>query len=86
LAIIEQLVQDPTTVTGIFTGKKAIDKQASELSRIITDMGNVAAKRPKDVEGVKPEPPKETPKSDAATDLMKAAQEEIQKRLRARGQ
>lgn len=86
LAIIEQLVQDPTTVTGIFTGKKAIDKQASELSRIITDMGNVAAKRPKDVEGAKPEPPKETPKSDAATDLMKAAQEEIQKRLRARGQ
>jgi hypothetical protein len=86
LAIIEQLVQDPTTVTGIFTGKKAIDKQASELSRIITDMGNVAAKRPKDVEGAKPEPPKETPKSDAATDLMKAAQEEIQKRLKARGQ
>lgn len=86
LAIIEQLVQDPTTVTGIFTGKKAIDKQASELSRIITDVGNVAAKRPKDVEGAKPEPPKETPKSDAATDLMKAAQEEIQKRLRARGQ
>lgn len=86
LAIIEQLVQDPTTVTGIFTGKKAIDKQASELSRIITDMGNVAAKRPKDVEGAKPEPPKETPKSDAATDLMKAAQEEMQKRLRARGQ
>jgi len=86
LAIIEQLVQDPTSVTGIFTGKKAIDKQASELSRIITDMGNVAAKRPKDVEGAKPEPPKETPKSDAATDLMKAAQEEIQKRLRARGQ
>ena len=86
LTIIEQLVKDPTTVTGIFTGKKAIDKQASELSRIITDVGNVAAKKPKEVEGPKQEPSKEQAKPTAAPDLVKAAQEEIQKRLRARGQ
>jgi hypothetical protein len=88
LTIIEQLVVDPTTVTGVFTGKKAIDKQASELSRIIADMGNVAAGRPKEVTGaVKTETAAETPKAvSAPVDLVKAAQEELAKRLKPRGQ
>ncbi len=88
LTIIEQLVMDPTTVTGVFTGKKAIDKQASELSRIITDMGNVAAGRPKEVTGAaKTETAAETPKAvSAPVDLVKAAQEELAKRLKPRGQ
>ena len=88
LTIIEQLVMDPTTVTGVFTGKKAIDKQASELSRIITDMGNVAAGRPKEVTGVtKTETKEEAQKPvSPSADVMKAAQDELLKRLRARGQ
>jgi hypothetical protein len=88
LTIIEQLVMDPTTVTGVFTGKKAIDKQASELSRIITDMGNVAAGRPKEVTGVtKTETKEEAQKPvSPSADVMKAAQDELLKRFRARGQ
>ncbi len=93
LAIIEQLVIDPTTVTGVFTGKKAIDKQASELSRIITDMGNVAAQRPKAVEGAakleqKQEQPKEAAKTEAVPEWLKKLMQESQKELlnRSKGQ
>lgn len=93
LTIIEQLVMDPTTVTGVFTGKKAIDKQASELSRIITDMGNVAAQRPKAVEGAakpeqKQEQPKEAAKTEAVPEWLKKLMQESQKELlnRSKGQ
>ena len=93
LTIIEQLVVDPTTVTGVFTGKKAIDKQASELSRIITDMGNVAAGRPKEVTGAvkteqKAEQPKEAAKTEAIPEWLKKLMQESQKELlnRSKGQ
>jgi hypothetical protein len=84
---------DPTTVTGVFTGKKAIDKQASELSRIITDMGNVAAGRPKEVTGAvkaeqKAEQPKEAAKPEAIPEWLKKLMQESQKELlnRSKGQ
>jgi hypothetical protein len=93
LTIIEQLVVDPTTVTGVFTGKKAIDKQASELSRIIADMGNVAAGRPKEVTGAvkaeqKAEQPKEAAKTEAIPEWLKKLMQESQKELlnRSKGQ
>jgi hypothetical protein len=93
LTIIEQLVVDPTTVTGVFTGKKSIDKQASELSRIITDMGNVAAGRPKEVTGAvkteqKAEQPKEAAKTEAIPEWLKKLMQESQKELlnRSKGQ
>jgi hypothetical protein len=93
LTIIEQLVVDPTTVTGVFTGKKAIDKQASELSRIISDMGNVAAGRPKEVTGAvkteqKAEQPKEAAKTEAIPEWLKKLMQESQKELlnRSKGQ
>jgi len=93
LTIIEQLVVDPTTVTGVFTGKKAIDKQASELSRIITDMGNVAAGRPKEVTGAvkaeqKAEQPKEAAKTEAIPEWLKKLMQESRKELlnRSKGQ
>jgi hypothetical protein len=93
LTIIEQLVVDPTTMTGVFTGKKAIDKQASELSRIIADMGNVAAGRPKEVTGAvkaeqKAEQPKEAAKTEAIPEWLKKLMQESQKELlnRSKGQ
>lgn len=93
LTIIEQLVVDPTTVTGVFTGKKSIDKQASELSRIITDMGNVAAGRPKEVTGAvkteqKAEQQKEAAKTEAIPEWLKKLMQESQKELlnRSKGQ
>jgi hypothetical protein len=93
LTIIEQLVVDPTTMTGVFTGKKAIDKQASELSRIIADMGNVAAGRPKEVTGaVKTEQKagqkKEPEKTEAIPEWLKKLMQESQKELlnRSKGQ
>lgn len=49
LGIIEQLVIDPTSYKGAYIGKEAINSQASELSRIIKDMGNVASTKPKTV-------------------------------------
>jgi hypothetical protein len=49
LTIIEQLVADPTSFTGVAIGKKGIDAQASELSRIIGDIGTVASQKPKSV-------------------------------------
>lgn len=49
LTIIEQLVADPTSFAGAAIGKKAIDAQASELSRIVKDMGKVASSKPKTV-------------------------------------
>jgi len=51
LTIIEQLVADPTSMSGAAIGKSAIDAQAQELKRIVTDMGNVASKKPKAVTG-----------------------------------
>lgn len=93
LTIIEQLVVDPTTMTGVFTGKKAIDKQASELSRIIADMGNVAAGRPKEVtSAVKTEQKagqkKEPEKTEAIPEWLKKLMQESQKELlnRSKGQ
>jgi hypothetical protein len=47
LTIIEQLVADPTSLTGVAIGKKGIEAQASELSRIIADIGTVASQKPK---------------------------------------
>lgn len=58
LTIIEQLVADPTSYTGALIGKKGIDAQASELSRIIKDIGTVAGQKPKSV--TEPAMPKET--------------------------
>ena len=49
LTIIEQLVADPTSYKGALIGKTAIDAQASELSRIVKDMGKVASTKPKTV-------------------------------------
>lgn len=49
LTIIEQLVADPTSYKGALIGKTAIDEQASELSRIVKDMGKVASTKPKTV-------------------------------------
>jgi hypothetical protein len=49
LTIIEQLVADPTSYKGAYIGKEGINVQASELSRIVTDMGNVASSKPKTV-------------------------------------
>jgi hypothetical protein len=51
LTIIEQLVADPTSMSGAAIGKAGIDAQAKELKRIVTDMGNVASAKPKTVEG-----------------------------------
>lgn len=58
LTIIEQLVADPTSYTGALIGKKGIEAQASELSRIIKDIGVVASQKPKSV--TEPAMPKET--------------------------
>lgn len=49
LTIIEQLVADPTSYKGAYIGKEGINAQASELSRIVTDMGKVASSKPKTV-------------------------------------
>jgi hypothetical protein len=49
LTIIEQLVADPTSAKGAYIGKEGINVQASELSRIVTDMGKVASTKPKTV-------------------------------------
>lgn len=49
LTIIEQLVADPTSYKGAYIGKQGIDAQASELSRIVTDMGKTASTKPKTV-------------------------------------
>jgi hypothetical protein len=49
LTIIEQLVADPTSPKGAYIGKEGINVQASELSRIVTDMGKVASTKPKTV-------------------------------------
>jgi hypothetical protein len=47
LTIIEQLVADPTSYSGALIGRKGIQDQASELSRIIKDIGTVAGQKPK---------------------------------------
>lgn len=47
LTIIEQLVADPTSYSGVMVGKQGIQDQASELSRIIKDIGTVASQKPK---------------------------------------
>ena len=49
LTIIEQLVADPTSFTGAAIGKEGIKAQASELSRIVSDIGMVASQKPKTV-------------------------------------
>jgi hypothetical protein len=49
LTIIEQLVADPTSYKGAMIGREGINAQASELSRIIKDMGTVASGKPKTV-------------------------------------
>lgn len=38
LAILEQIIYNPTSMKGVVVGKEAIDAQASELDRI---MGNI---------------------------------------------
>lgn len=58
LTIIEQLVADPTSYSGVMIGKKGIEAQASELSRIIKDVGVVASQKPKSV--TEPAMPKQT--------------------------
>jgi transcription initiation factor IIF auxiliary subunit len=51
LTIIEQLVADPTSMSGAAIGKEGINAQAKELKRIVSDMGNVASGKPKTVTG-----------------------------------
>ena len=49
LTIIEQLVADPTSLRGTAIGRDAINAQAGELSRIVSDIGRVASTKPKTI-------------------------------------
>ena len=68
LTIIEQLVADPTAIRGAAIGKAGIQEQASELSRIIKDMGNVASQKPKTTSEAKTSAPAQNMPSMSAID------------------
>lgn len=60
LQILESIVTNPTSFSGTVVGKDVIDAQASELSRIIQNMGNVAVNKVRPNEVITPQAPKET--------------------------
>lgn len=59
LTILESIVTNPTSFSGTVVGKDVIDAQASELSRIIQNMGNVAVNKVRPNEVITPQAPKE---------------------------
>lgn len=58
LQILESIVTNPTSFSGTIVGKDVIDAQASELSRIIQNMGNVAVNKVRPNEVITPQAPR----------------------------
>ena len=59
LSILESIVTNPTSFSGAFVGKDVIDTQASELSRIIQNMGAVSVLKVKPNDTITPQAPRE---------------------------
>jgi hypothetical protein len=59
LSILESIVTNPTSFSGAFIGKDVIDTQASELSRIIQNMGAVSVAKVKPNDTITPQAPRE---------------------------
>jgi hypothetical protein len=49
LAILEQIIYNPSSMVGVFVGKEAIDAQAQELDRIMANIGTTVKAKGKEV-------------------------------------
>jgi hypothetical protein len=59
LTILESIVTNPTSFSGAIIGKDVIDTQASELSRIIQNMGSISVNKVRPNEAITPQAPRQ---------------------------
>jgi hypothetical protein len=79
LTILESIVTNPTSFSGMFIGKDTIDTQASELSRIIQNMGAVSVLKVKPNDTITPQAPRAS-STGVALPTMQDIQAEINRR------